>query len=223
MLHLFFEKYKIPVMKKLLVASLLAAFATTALGQNSKLTVGVESSITRSSIRDNEVSGLFESQTGYGYGLSASYSITPYFSINSGLGFERKGRKVNNIVLMDPLGNIMSNYTLHLNYDYLVLPVKAAFQTKGKVKVYINGGFFVGYMVNYSETSGMSFTASKLTTSDFNRFEGGLTAGAGAYIPLFNKVTLSIGIVDNLGLSNIYKSHLKSNTIGALVGLRYSL
>jgi hypothetical protein len=212
-------------MKRFIIVPLMLAFAITAFGQPSKLAVGVESTTTITSMRGSDPLDMFKSQMGYGCAVTASYNILPNFSISTGLGFERKGRKTKELSYSDPQGLTIGTPEFHLNYDYLILPVKASFQTRGKIKGYINGGLFVGYLLKYSEKweGEKGQTAMFSTTSDYKRIDGGLTVGMGTYIPIYKRVILDIGVVENLGLCNIYNNDLKTNSVGLLLGLKYAL
>lgn len=210
-------------MKRFIIVPLMLAFAISALGQSSKLTVGVESTTTITSMRGSDPDDIFTSQMGFGSSITASYSILPNFVISTGLGFERKGRKMKDVSYWDGEGNKVATNDQHSNLDYLVLPIKASFQTGGKIKGYINGGLFVGYLLKYSEKwDGISITTFN-TTSDFKRIDGGITVGIGTYIPIFKKVILDLGVVENWGLNNINDNNLKTNSAGVLLGLKYAL
>jgi hypothetical protein len=210
-------------MKRFIIVPLMLSFAISALGQSSKLTVGVESTTTITSMRGSDPLDMFKSQMGFGSGITASYSILPHFAISTGLGFERKGRKTTAISILDVLDVEERKCKVNFNFDYLVLPIKASFQTGGKIKGYINGGLFVGYLLKYSEDWNGEDVHSLTTTSDFKRIDGGLTVGIGAYIPIYSRLILDIGVVENLGLYNIYSNDLKTNSAGVLVGFKYAL
>ena len=201
------------------------AFAITAFGQPSKLTVGVESTTTITSMRGSDPLDMFKSQMGYGCAVTASYNILPNFSISTGLGFERKGRKTTSISILEikDWGLEERKCKVNYNFDYLVLPIKASFQTGGKIKGYINGGLFVGYLLRYSEDWNGEDNPTLTTTSDFKRIDGGLTVGIGTYIPIYKRIILDIGVVENLGLYNINDNDLKTNSVGLLLGLKYAL
>ncbi|WP_320052291.1 porin family protein [uncultured Acetobacteroides sp.] len=210
-------------MKRFIIVPLMLAFTISALGQSSKLTVGVESTTTITSMRGSDPNGIFTSQMGFGSGITASYSILPHLAISTGLGFERKGRKMKDISYMDDEGNKVATNDQRFNFDYLVLPIKASFQTGGKIKGYINGGLFVGYLLKYSEDWDGEDVQPLATNSDFKRIDGGLTVGVGALIPIYKRLILDVGGVENLGLCNIADNSLKTNSVGLLVGLKYSL
>lgn len=210
-------------MKRFTIVSLMLSFAISSLGQSSKLTVGIESTTTITSMRGSDPLDMFKSQMGFGNGITASYSILPHFAISTGLGFERKGRKTTAISTIDILDLEERKCKVNFNFDYLVLPIKASFQTGGKIKGYINGGLFVGYLLKYSEDWNGEDFQTLTTTSDFKRIDGGVTVGIGTYIPIYKRIILDIGVVENLGLCNINDNNLKTNSVGVLLGLKYAL
>ncbi|TCN65648.1 porin family protein [Acetobacteroides hydrogenigenes] len=215
-------------MKRFIIVPLMLAFAISALGQSSKLTVGVESATTITSLRGSEPIDELKSKLGNGCAITASYSVYPNLSISTGLGYERKGGKTAKFSMLDYIGSKTASPEMHLNFDYLILPIKASFQTGGKIKGYINGGVFIGYLLKYTEKwkdLGSITISSYLspTTSDFKRFDFGITVGAGAYIPIYNRIVLDLGVVENLGLRNIYSTDIKTNSAGLVVGIKYAL
>lgn len=81
----------------------------------------------------------------------------------------------------------------------------------------------MGYLLRYSEDWNGEDNSTLTTTSDFKRIDGGLTVGIGALIPIYKRVILDVGGVENLGLCNIIGNSLKTNSVGLLVGLKYEL
>ena len=111
-------------MKRLFIVPFMVAFAISALGQSSKLNVGVESTTTITSMHNEGPYGeMFTSQMGFGSGITASYSILPHLAISTGLGFERKGRKTTSIskIEIKDWGLEERKCKVNFNFDYLVL------------------------------------------------------------------------------------------------------
>jgi hypothetical protein len=218
-------------MRKLIVTSLLVAFSMAAFAQSARWIVGLESTITSSSIRQNPDYNIYESQTGYGAAVTVSYQLTPYLWLSSGLGLERKGDKVGDLIFTDMDGFVAHTTEAHRNFDYLILPIKASFQTRGRIKAYVKGGVFMGYLLKFSEKwdTGIHEGGYPIppTASDFNRIDGGLVVGAGTYIPIYHRMTLDVGVVENWGLCNLLKPEsngsYKTSSWGLIVGFRYAI
>lgn len=210
-------------MKRFIIVPLMLTFAISAFGQSSKLTVGIESATTISSMRGDDPFDYSHSQVGYGLAVTTSYSILPYLSVSTGLGFERKGAKTEEFLLLYDYKK--ETEKIHCNFDYLILPIKASLQTGKRIKGYVNAGVFIGYLLSYSERCNEEEAPKLSKTSNFKRFDGGITVGIGAYVPLYKKITLDIGAVENLGLRNIISNNgdIKTNSVGILVGLKYTL
>lgn len=218
-------------MRKLIVTSLLVAFSIAAFAQSARWIVGLESTITSSSIRQSSGYNIYESQTGYGAAVTVSYQLTPYLWLSSGLGLERKGDKVGNLVFSDMDGFVAHTTEAHRNFDYLILPIKASFQTRGRIKAYVKGGVFMGYLLKFSEKWDndvlVDHNPTPPSASDFNRIDGGLVVGAGTYIPIYHRMTLDVGVVENWGLCNLLKPEsngsYKTSSWGLIVGFRYAI
>jgi hypothetical protein len=218
-------------MRKLIATSLLVAFSIAAFAQSTKWIVGLESTITSSSIRQSSGYDIYESQTGYGAAVTVSYQLTPYLWLSSGLGLERKGEKLDDVTFFGTGDFVEITTDVHNNFDYLILPIKASFQTRGRVKAYVKGGVFMGYLLKFSEKWDKDFHEGGYpiseTASDFNRIDGGLVVGVGTYIPIYHRMTLDVGVVENWGLCNLLKPEskgsLKTSSWGLIVGFRYAL
>ena len=166
-------------------------FVSSAFGQQeSKHAIGFEGGAGISFLRGLENIEEYHNPTvSYAIGISYQYSISESFSFFSALDYERKGSVVNATVT-DQSGNPTGEIVAHANYDYLVLPLLARFSFGNHLKMYINAGPYLGYLIKVTsvteENDVIPHTELDLTDESY-KYDLGISAGLGVNIPLKDK------------------------------------
>ena len=76
-------------------------------------------------------------------GIEYRYAMTTQFAIKTGLSFERKGIKAENII-----PSAYQTQKINVDYDYLILPLQISWKTKGATYFYTNTGMFFGFLLS---------------------------------------------------------------------------
>ncbi len=116
------------------------------------------------------------------------------------------------------------------NFDYGYMPLLLRFRFLDKLKVFLNAGPYVSYLIKQTEIIEAFSTLSRTednNTENFHRFDFGLCFGAGTRIPIESGLNITLELRENYGLFNVWKGwnyngdkiFLKS--IGIMVGLEY--
>ncbi|MDH5603932.1 MAG: outer membrane beta-barrel protein [Cyclobacteriaceae bacterium] len=79
-------------------------------------------------------------------GINYKYSLQPVLAIKTGLFFERKGVRFDNMIPM-PFPSKVSQ-KVSVNYDYIVMPLQLSLKTKGDTFFYSNVGIFLGVLLS---------------------------------------------------------------------------
>lgn len=197
----------------------------------SKVKLGVNGGLNYSSLRGND----FTERTikpGFSYlmGFSFEYFIKENLSINSNLNFEQKLTKESGeVYLTDQFGytEVVTTDT-RIKYNYIILPVYTSFYFGTKKDFYINGGVFIGYLLNSKITS-KRFNDKTDTTDSNKKTDVGLVFGFGKLFKLNEKNSLKIEVRENLGLVNtsdveVYNDGaIKTNSINLILNWNFSL
>ena len=120
--------------------------------------------------------------------------------------------------------------------NYLNLPVMAEYSFGKKVKINLDGGLFLGVLLNNevvtklkkpippNEEAITSFSSNSRSAANF-----GVCFGVGIQIPISSKVKVDFDLKNSTGLSNVnksnatYSSTTKTNSITILGGLTFEL
>jgi len=105
---------------------------------------------------------------------------------------------------------------------------------KGATAFFVNGGPFVGYLLNSGYTSKVSSSYdfpkdTESSTNYNNKIDFGLTLGIGKAFELNDGSSIVVEIRDNLGLSQINKKEtygvnsVKSNSFNLVVGWAFDM
>lgn len=216
-------------MRKCLVLLLIVFVSTFSFGQN-KVKFGLNGGLNYSSLRGNNSPVKLTPGISFLGGISFEYFIRENISINSNLNFEQKLIKENGyIYLTDQNGySEVVKADTKINYNYLVLPIYAGYYFGSKKDFYVNGGFFVGYLLNSNFTS-KKFN-DKTDTTDLNkRIDSGLIFGFGKLFKLNENNDLKLELRENLGLVNtsvvkVYNDGtIKTNSINLILNWSFNL
>ena len=218
-------------MKKIFLFLSLVMISSVLFSQESKISVGLQFAPSVTSIRGNSMIDKYDNRFVISPGLTFDYHITQNLSFNSGLAFERKGAKTE-ILLTDITGVPIGNHEVKFNYDYLTLPLMATYNTNGKVRFYIGGGTFLGFLISQKFVFRAIEGSSKETednTDNTKRIDIGLSLITGVNIPMTDNLTLDLGLRDYLGLINTSKvttlndGSIKTNSFSIVLGLKYKI
>lgn len=225
--------------KNLLLFALFTTLFTYS--QNSTLKFGFQTGLNYSSYRGytlpTSIYPVYSESPGLAYlgGVTLEYEIKEKLSLRVELNYERKSQKGNNTIeirlsIDDP--SQVYNFETKRNYDYLVLPLLLKYYFTDQNSFYLNGGPFVGYLVQSKLTNNLDATGfnspDSKTTQDNKRTDFGLSFGVGKKFEFSNTMTFNLEIRDNLGLTNTSKigvwngGTVKTNSLNLMVGLAFN-
>ena len=168
----------------------------------------------------------------YAAGINYQYSFNESFSFFSALDYERKG-SVANATATDQSGEPVGEIVAHANYDYLVLPLLARFSFGKQLKMFMNAGPYVGYLLKVTsvtdENDIIPYTELDVTDESY-KYDFGISAGLGMKIPIKNKISFNVEVRNNLGLVNTRSAPIeeeggavKTNSTNLLLGVTFIL
>lgn len=209
---------------------LLLTFLTTAHGQTQRLSIGIEGGPSLISLRGNSAVNSYGSGFSFAAGVAVQYNISTHFSLRTNVHFERKGTNTK-VLFTDVNGATIRDGRIHLNFDYITLPLLARYSVGERIRFMANAGPFVGYLLNQTGSFrgvGNDPSIEYFRLQDFNRIDFGIALGVGTAIPIGSHILFSVELRDNLGLMNISKvpvignGSIKTNSVVLLIGLAYS-
>ena len=163
---------------------------------------------------DKVLTDYSHSMKGLRAGLSFQAGITPSFSMVSDLYYIRKGGKLD-------AGNPLTTDASTIRFHTVELPVLARVHVG---KFYVNAGPSVGYIIDGKQkindlTVKLLFNNS---TTGYNRFEAGVQAGAGFYLP-FKEKTLGLDLRYAYGLTSISNGGERHSLIRCMEAAQFPL
>ena len=209
--------------------------------QNSNIKFGIQAGLNYSTFLGYDVPAAFDpvysESPAFAFlgGINLEYQIKEKWSLKMELNYERKSQKAdNNMEFVDMNGDAYGAYhfTSKKNYDYLVLPIMVKYCFSENNSFYLNGGPFIGYLLNSNVTNDLEDIEGinnepVETTNLNNKTDFGLSIGLGKIIEINEKGSIFIEIRENLGLTNTSKKKVwgngeaKSNALNLIIG--YSL
>jgi opacity protein-like surface antigen len=219
----------------LLICSFISVLTLTAIGQTNRFEVGVESGPSVVFFWGDGSPDYYGNPTiGVSSGLVFSYNFPKYLALGTNISFERKGNLFNRNVT-EPDGSV--RITRHLNKnDYLVVPLLARFTIGKRVKLFVNIGPYLGYLMKHTAKMNIEFTAASgehysfeniySSTENFSRFDIGLTTGLGVGIPIKDLVVISLEARNNTGFYDVKGAPspneiVRTNSTNFLLGITY--
>lgn len=153
-----------------------------------KLTAGFSSGIVVSSIDDNDrLIGEKSNNTGLTVGGNFTMHLTEKLGLRTELNYERKGN-TRTLESHDTQGTVTGRTITSGLLDYLTLPLLAEFAFGRKVKLIVNAGPSISYLLKYTkkDTYGISVTSTHHFdhTYAYKRFDFSLMGGLGFLLPL---------------------------------------
>jgi len=131
--------------------------------------------------------------TGFNFGILSKMPITQHVAVQPELYFTTKGAEVTyNSPFVDG--------TARFNLNYLEVPLLLVLNLTDNVNIHVGpyGAFMIsGLVKNVSNINLFNFEQN-IVTADYNRFDAGITIGAGIDIGI-----ISLGARYNYGLTNV--------------------
>jgi len=227
----------------ILVAAVLT-FVSIAAGQD--VNVGIKGGVSIPNLSgsgDNVVTKNYKSRTAITFGAFVELGLSDKFSIQPELNYSQQGgvrkgvqpitRPIPGLPPLPPGQYLFGDFKNTAKLNYLEIPVllKYKFGSKGKIRFFLNGGVYYGYLLNATTvTKGtstiyvdenktpllvpplgtplppMSFDAKTDVINDVNRNNFGLTGGGGLLIPSGKKNNFIIDVRISRGLTHIQKN-----------------
>lgn len=171
----------------------------------------------------------------YLFGASFEYQIQEKLALKVDVNYERKVEKTKNTLYnyYNPEDLDISDTFVNTSFsNYIALPILIKYNFSEKNSFYLNGGPFLGFLLNSGYKTDFILdgedTSPIDTTKSNKTLDLGITFGIGKEFNITDKNRIYIELRDNLGLINRYKVtssffNIKSmtNSINFIVG--YSL
>lgn len=176
-----------------------------------KTNFGINTGLTYSDIRGNEIANKNKYDFDFLIGASVEIPINKKFSFLTGLNYERKsytGEIIFTKILYNPIDPAFtqeSSNKIKETLSYLNIPLNAKYYVGKQNSFFVNGGIYTAIFINSKTNFGGNEKGL------FNALDFGVNLGIGKKIKLNEKVILNIEIKDNYGLVNISKLPVHNN------------
>jgi opacity protein-like surface antigen len=223
-------------MKKLLSTLILLQVLLITHAQKATIEYGFQAGVNISTAYGDGVDKQSQSPlTGLHLGGHLKIKKTEHWGYTFLLSYDQIGWKYESLVFESTTGNGLVNADVLFKLNYLNLPVLVSYSFGKKVKVHVDGGVFVGVLLNNkliqqpippSEEPRTEVSSTYRRTMNY-----GLSLGSGVQMPIAKKLKLDVDVRNNLGLANIYKaqgqgsdaSSIKTNNFTVSAGLTFEL
>lgn len=225
-----------------IVSALLFTFAFSSASHAQNIKLGINAGATYSNFSGIEnPNDNFEPEVNFLVGFSAEYLFSEHLALKANLSYDRKsshGESIETFLIHPfPLEDeiLFSKRTIGVRYEYLTLPVMAKWNFGKSKRFFVNGGPFVGYLLNAESHSTNDqastlkiYSDGTLNITDFTkRIDYGVSVGIGKSFRLTDKNDLVVEIRDNLGLSNTNDfpggNDIKINSVNLILGWQFTL
>jgi hypothetical protein len=176
-----------------------------------KTKFGINTGITYSNIRGNEIANKNKYAFDFLIGTSLEVPINQKFAFLSGLNYERKSFngevpfERSGYENFDPAFTQETGIKIRATMSYLNIPLNMKYYIGKQNSFFVNGGIYTAIFLN-SKTDFGGYEKGVFNALDF-----GINLGIGKKIKLNEKVNLNIEFRDNFGLVNISKLPLYNN------------
>ena len=195
-----------------------------------KVKFGINTGVTYSNIRGNEIADKNKYDFNFLLGTSFELPINNKLSFYTGLNYERKSfkREVLYDVIypvfdpIDPAFSQDSGFTVKATLSYLNIPINIKYYLGKKNSFFVNGGLNTAVFLNLN--SNIEDEKNIIKTLDF-----GVNLGFGKKIKLNEKTHLNIEIRDNYGLVNISSvpvynnGTVKTNSVNLILNWEFKI
>jgi len=194
---------------KCIALCLLLFLAFSSFAQNNKYDIGLEGGPSLMYMYGNTVIVKNNPWISVSTGAAFQYNVPKIFlkrltlSVKTGLYYDRKGDE-KTFSSINPSGIQETNVKLHLNLNYLTVPVlaKASILAGKGVKVFVDAGPYLSVLIN-AQASFSNGEPNTINTSNFKRVDSGVQAGIGCTIPIGRQFEISVEDRNSIGLLNI--------------------
>lgn len=227
-------------MKKQYLLLVIAFISIKTFSQESKIKYSFQGGVNHSNFRGGLYFGKDKFSVAYLFGASFEYQIKEKLALKVDVNYERKIKQTNNVIEIigngsfDPIDNNSGIYNfVNTSFsNYIVLPILIKYNFSEKDSFYLNGGPFLGFLLNSGIKTNLVLdgeeTSASTTTNDYKTLDVGVSFGIGKEFNLSDKNKIYIELRDNLGLLNTNKlmsryhnNEIMTNSINFIVG--YSL
>src|SRR6267154_4003350 len=191
--------------------------------------IGINGGISRTNINSDSFLKGSGPRMGFSAGLSYERFLKKHFSLSADIIYSQRGFS-SKIYLVDGSGKPIDEQPLYYNYDYLSLPMKAAFSFGKNIYGFAGIGVIPAFLVNAKAIAGNggTITGTAVVTRQVSRFDlaGMVEAGAGYE---FNKFRLFTSVMYQQSVTTmtapIYFSNIKirHNGLTLSLGLKYRI
>lgn len=196
-------------------------FSIISLAQSSKIKYGLQGSLNYSQFRGYTLpisSTFYSEQPGFAFtgGINIEYFLSAKLKFKSELNYERKSQKAKNLItLTDFNGNYLPDlrYNSYEIFDFITLPLllKYYFSENNNKSFYVNGGGYMGYLLQSKVTFDLPNTPDAIANDElYKKVDFGVVFGIGKTFEL-KKGNVFVELRDNLGLQNINNFSVWSN------------
>jgi hypothetical protein len=182
---------------------------------------------------DGVADNVKDNMTGLHLGGHFKISMKQQFGLKAILAYDQNGWAYRNLTFSSGNGSGFETGDLLNRLNYLNLSMLAEQSFGNKIKFYLDGGIFTGYLLSNKMITKIKQPASRTYESGSGYRKSmnfGIVAGGGIQIPISAATKLLLGVQDNLGLSNIYKSQgtpgnatIKTNALIISAGITFVL
>ncbi len=215
------------------------SFFRSATYKEKRTEYGFLSGVNINTIRQHKVNTfLKESVTNY-----TGVSIGGYFKLNINKQFglkilaqyDQNGYKLGGLSFENINGTGIAPGSVTIRTTYLNFPLVGEFTFGNKIKYYVNGGPYVGFLLSsnvitkISSTSNAIGSGTKSKTDSYKSTNIGVSLGTGALIPISKKLALHFGLKNNFGLMSIIKpiatddSKINTNAFSVFGGVNFKM
>lgn len=187
------------------------------------ISVGLHYAMGASNISSHHV--FNQTQNGHATGLDFLYQIKPNLKIVSGLGYTHlQSKGVVNYYNLNGDNILSYNKQLYLHYLNIPLGLNLDLLKSKRFSPFLLAGISYQYLM-HANVNPQNYYLSHNVTSNYNRSNINLFAGAGINAKINNLYTFRLGVNYNQGLLNISKAENNKTTqlISAQIGLLYTL
>jgi hypothetical protein len=192
-------------------------------GQSNKLDIQVEGGPSLISIQ-SRVYNPKATLNGFTGGLYLNYNFNKRLSIKSGIAYERKGFR-DSFAGTTAIGQ-SSIYEMGYNLDYLVVPLLMRANFGNKIRFFVNGGPYLGYLVKQQDVSNLP-NFPMLTDANFTekKIDLGISAGVGCSYPINELISITVEARNNLALISLNDgvNSNNNNSTNFNLGITYHL
>ena len=203
-----------------LILLLLLFISFWGFGQSNKIDIQVEGGPSRISVYNSR--NIYHKPTlnGFTGGVYLNYNMNKHQSIKSGISYERKGY-MQSLNLITSTGRQVYEDDIYL--DYLVVPLLIHANFGSKLRFFVNGGPYLGYLVNQQFIS-RNYPQIIETNVTGKKIELGISTGIGCHFPINKLLSFTVEVRNNLTITTIYNGdNLSSNSTNFLFGISHHL